>query len=111
MAGIGAPPPLPRVMAKVALPNLQRPLAVGGVTIGPAATVGGDVLVENIAADVASERGAAAVQIGSAPPYACAGDKIGGELVVAGNSVEATGLRRPRQGQSTGKTAKRAVPE
>lgn len=90
MSGFGAPPSLPRVTAKVASPNPQRPLAVGSVTIGPAATVGGDVLVENIAADVATERGvAAAVQIGSASPYACAGNNIGGDLTVSGNSAEA----------------------
>jgi YVTN family beta-propeller protein len=76
----------------------------GGITIGPAATVGGDVLIENIAAGVATdssvcgttiagtlqvEGSAAPVQIGSASPYACAGNKIGGDLVVAGNSAAA----------------------
>lgn len=74
MTAHGAPPPLRRLTAKVASPNPKRPLAGGG-TISPAATVGGDVLVENIAADVATERGvAAAVQIGSASPCACAGN-------------------------------------
>jgi len=57
------------VTAGVASSNLQWLLAVGSVAIGSAARVSGDVLVENIAADVATERGvAAAVQIGSASP-------------------------------------------
>jgi hypothetical protein len=90
MTGCAAPPSLPRVTAKIASPNPQWPLAFGSVTIGPAARVGGDVLVENIAVDVATERGvAAAVQIGWALLYACAGDKVGGDLVVDGNSAAA----------------------
>ena len=47
MTGIGAPPSLPRLTAKRASPTLQWPLAVGGVTIGPAAMAGGDVLIED----------------------------------------------------------------
>jgi YVTN family beta-propeller protein len=76
----------------------------GSVTIGPAATVAGDVLVENAAADVAVDSAvcgatiagtlqvdgnAAPVQIGSTSPYACAGNNIGGDLTVSGNSAEA----------------------
>ena len=69
MTGIGAPPSLPRLTAKIASQALQWPLAIGSVTIGPAAIVDGDVLVENVAADVATERGIAVVQISSASPY------------------------------------------
>lgn len=69
MTGIGAPPSLLRLTAKVASQTLQWPLAIGGVTIGPAAMAGGDVLIENIAADVTTERGIAAVQISSVSPY------------------------------------------
>jgi hypothetical protein len=76
----------------------------GSVTIGPAAAVGGNVLIENIAADAAIDTAvcgatiagtlqvdgnAAPLQIGSPSPYACAGNNIGGDLVVTGNSAEA----------------------
>ena len=69
MTGIGAPPSLPRLTAKIASQALRWPLAIGSVTIGPAAIVDGDVLVENVAADVATECGIAVVQISSASPY------------------------------------------
>jgi YVTN family beta-propeller protein len=73
----------------------------GGFTIGPAATVGGDVLVSNLPAGVTDDSicgttvqgtlqvdgNAAPVQIGSAAPMLCAGNKIGGDLVVDGNSA------------------------
>jgi hypothetical protein len=75
----------------------------GRFTIGPAATVGGDVLVSNVPAGpkgnsvcgttvegtVQADGNAAPVQIGSASPMVCAGNKIGGDLVVDGNSAAA----------------------
>jgi hypothetical protein len=74
----------------------------GGFTIGPAATVGGDVLVSNLSAGSTDDSvcgttiqgslqvdgNAAAVQIGSSAPLVCAGNKIGGDLVVDGNSAK-----------------------
>ena len=74
----------------------------GGVTLGPAATVGGDVLISNLPAGLTDnsvcgttvqgtlqvDGNAAPVQIGSSAPLVCAGNKIGGDLIVAGNSAK-----------------------
>ena len=47
------------------------------------------MLVENIAADVATERGlAAATQIGSTSPFASASNNIGGDLTVSGTEAQ-----------------------
>jgi YVTN family beta-propeller protein len=75
----------------------------GSFTLGPASTVGGDVLVSNLPAGVTDnsvcgttvegtlqvDGNAAPVQIGSASPMVCAGNKIGGNLTVNGNSAAA----------------------
>jgi YVTN family beta-propeller protein len=75
----------------------------GSVTLGPAATVGGDVMIENLPAGGTSnvvcgitvegtlqvDGNASPVQVGSSGPSGCAGNKIGGDLVVDGNSAQA----------------------
>jgi YVTN family beta-propeller protein len=75
----------------------------GTVTIGPAATVDGDVLISNLAmgdtrnsvcgtmvrGSLQADGNAAAVQIGSTAPLVCAGNKIGGDFEVDGNSAAA----------------------
>jgi hypothetical protein len=75
----------------------------GSFTLGPAATVGGDVRISNLPADVTDssvcgtmiggtlqvDGTAAPVQLGSSSPMVCAGNKIGGDLVVYGNSAAA----------------------
>ena len=43
-----------------------------------------------IRGDILDQHIAAAVQTGSASPYACAGDGVGGNLVIADNSAEAS---------------------
>jgi len=74
----------------------------GSFTLGPAATIDGDVQIENLPPGDASnsvcgttvqgslqvDGNAAAVQIGSGAPLVCAGNKIGGDLVVDGNSAK-----------------------
>jgi hypothetical protein len=73
----------------------------GGIfTLGPAATIGGNLTVENIppggagnsicgttiGGDMTLDNNATAIRIGSADPLVCPGNKIGGSLVASRNS-------------------------
>jgi YVTN family beta-propeller protein len=85
----------------------------GGFTLGPAAMVGGDLLVSNLPAGITEnsvcgttvqgtlqvDGNAAPVQIGSSAPMVCAGNKIGGDLVVDGNSAPAQVFDNQVKGQ------------
>ena len=75
----------------------------GTYTLGPAATVGGSLLIQNMPADsvnnsvcgttiygnVELDKDGTAVQLGSTPPLFCAGNTIGGNFEVVDNTNSA----------------------